>query len=216
MCRRESFGRAAKGRQSSLGLKPLNKALGFRPPRYAGIDPSSTLHDRTHRLPPVPCAAGGRPVARTQGRSARSSLRERHLARCRWFGGHPRRSRTCRGRAPMPDASAHARAVLALRCAAPPAPAPLRCLHAEDRASAPRHARMWCDALLACAFVYGGCRLLKPALCSVTVWGTPGRRHERARKLSMARWNRPPVHLSSRWAGRGAGLCCRPLGGAKV
>jgi hypothetical protein len=44
MCRQESFGRAAKGRQSSLGLKPINKALGFRPPRYAGIDPSM-LHD---------------------------------------------------------------------------------------------------------------------------------------------------------------------------
>lgn len=149
----------------------------------------------------MPCAAGGRLVARTQGRSARS---DHHCASgispgAGGSGGtHAGAARVAAARPCLMPPSMR---VPSWRCAAPPAPAPLRCLHAEDRARAPRHARMWCDALLACAFVYGGCRLLKPALCSVTVWGTPGRRRTRT-KAEHGALESPPVHLSSRRAGR--------------
>jgi hypothetical protein len=200
---------AAGNPLGNLGLKQSTRI----PPatlRGHGLDPSM-LHDRAHRSASsaIVCALGGRS---SQGTLA--ALRERHLARCRWFGGHPRRRRTCRGRAPMPPlrmrvpcrpgaAPRHQplppSAAYTHRTAAPRQPATTPCAHV-----------MW--SMLACGFVYGGC-------CSLQRYGlggTPGRRRTRTgTKAGMSRWSgiaRLPVHLSARWTGVG----CRPLGGAKV
>jgi hypothetical protein len=79
MCRRESF----------RAIQALNKRLGFRPPRYARPAPAGPAPllraPRTHSVAtPLPLAV------RKEG-----ARREWRLARCRWFGGHPRRRRTC-------------------------------------------------------------------------------------------------------------------------
>ena len=119
------------------------------------------LHDRPQRLPP--CALPLAAVARKE-----------HSLRCASGispgaggsgGTHAGDARVAAARPCLSVSAPHARARTSSggRCAAPPAPAPLplRCLHAEDRATGRpgHHAMRACDASL-CLRVR---RLLQPA-----------------------------------------------------
>lgn len=146
------------------------------------------LHDRAHRSASsaTVCALGGRS---SQGTLA--ALRKRHLARCRWFGGHPRRRRTCRGRAPMPPL----RMRVPCRPGAAPRhqPLPPSAAYTHRTAPAGHHAVRACDVKHASLWLRVR-RLLQPAALR-SGWNARKKTNAYGHESGhvAVEWNRPPA-----------------------